>query len=91
MRTRVTGITARGDLTVETQLMKDEHSNLRFNIMRTGTPITAVCTNCGHEFVGAPAKNADEAILKIKAEFKAHKCKNALAPKSNGEGTRWIC
>ncbi len=70
--------------------MKDEHRNLRFNIMHTGTPITAVCTTCGKEFVGAPAKNADEAILKIKAEFKVHKCKNALASKSNG-GTRWIC
>ena len=59
--------------------------------MRKGTPITAVCTICGREFVGAPAKDADAAILKIKAEFKAHKYKNALAPKSNGGGTRWIC
>jgi len=71
--------------------MNDADRNLRFNIMRTGTPITAVCTVCGKEFMAAPAKNADEAILRIKAEFKAHKCKNALAPKSNRGGTRWIC
>ncbi len=71
--------------------MKDKDRNLRFNVMRMATPISAVCTICGKEFVGTPAKNADEAILKIKADFKAHACKNALGPKSNGGSTRWIC
>lgn len=58
--------------------------------MRTGNPISAVCTTCGKQFIGIPATHADEAILKIKAEFKAHTCKNALAPKGNGS-SRWVC
>ena len=69
------------------QGMNDEERNLRFNLMRTGNPITAVCTACGHEFT-VTAKRAEDAILKVKADFKAHKCKNALAYKSNGGSTR---
>jgi len=57
--------------------MRHNDRSLRFNVMRTGSPITAV------RIVGSPAKSADEAILNIKAEFKTHDCKKAFTPKGN--------
>ncbi len=61
-------------------------------LRRVESVFRAVCTICGKEFVGVPAKNPDEAILKIKATFKEHKCKDAQHGKSNGlEDSHWIC
>jgi hypothetical protein len=47
---------------------------------------------CGKEFVSEPGIRADDAILKMRAEFKEHSCKDVAGNiKSRRKGgSRWV-
>jgi hypothetical protein len=49
---------------------------LSFSNLETEQPVVAFCSACGKRFEALPeaGKRTDDLILKVRAEFEAHRC-----------------
>jgi len=59
--------------------MTDSNRYLSFSNLQTGRPVVAYCSVCDRRFEARPEadKRADDLILKVRADFDAHKCNGA--------------
>src|SRR5208283_184778 len=59
-----------------TTAMRGHDRCLQFDTIRQGEQITARCSLCKREFMETPKadERTDKAILRLRAQFKAHKC-----------------
>lgn len=69
--------------------MKHDH-DLQFSRLEVGRPVTARCPACNRAFRAEPSngERTDDLILRVRAEFAAHKCNDSAAARTRNEFSR---